>query len=216
MLYIISTPIGNLKDITLRALEMLNSVSLIVAEDTRRTLKLLHHYKIKNKLISYNDFNKRRVTPKLIKLLKQNRNIALVSNAGTPSISDPGYYLIRACIKNDIKVTHIPGATALISALVCSGLPTDKFLFYGFLPKKKKKKLLYELKDLKITTIFYESPHRIKETLAILNEIMPKKGLVIARELTKKFEEFIRGSVRDVYEKTKNLEIKGEIVLVLY
>lgn len=218
ILYIVATPIGNLEDISLRALRILKEVSLIAAEDTRRTLKLLSHYQIKNKIDSYNDFNKLNKTKHILNILKEGKDVALVSDAGTPGISDPGYYLINNCIQNNILVIPVPGANAAISALVCSGLPTDKFVFYGFLPKKEKAKetVFKLLKEQQKTVIFYESPHRIQKTLQMMNEIFPEKRLCIARELTKKFEEFIRGTVSEVFEQCKNRELKGEIVLIIY
>ena len=167
MLYIISTPIGNLKDITLRALDILKNVDVIFAEDTRRTGVLLKEYDIKNKLISYNDFNKKRRTNQAIELLKQGKDVALVSDAGTPGISDPGFYMIREAINEGIEVSPIPGASAVLSALVCSGLPTDKFGFFGFFPKKesKKKEILFWIsKSNNITHIYYESPHRDRKS----------------------------------------------------
>ena len=216
-LYIVATPIGNLEDITLRALRILKEADLIAAEDTRRTLKLLTHYQIKNKLESYNDFNKEKKTKFLISILKENKSIALVSDSGTPGISDPGFNLIRECIRNNIQIIPVPGPNAAISALICSGLPTDKFTFYGFLPKKEKAKTDFfnSIKEEKKTVILYDSPHRIKETLRLLSEILPEKNIVIARELTKKFEEFIRGTAKELNEKLKDREIKGEIVLII-
>lgn len=217
MLYIVSTPIGNLKDISLRAIEILNSVELIAAEDTRRTNVLLMHHDITNRLISFNDHNKEKTTPRLIQLLKQNKDIALVSDAGTPGISDPGFYLVREAVKENIQISPIPGPTAMISALICSGLPTDKFTFYGFLPKSTKKKIdiFNSLKTKKETAIFYESPYRIIKTIDVMNEIFPEKNIVLARELTKKFEEFMYGTVNELYKKLKDKTIKGEIVLIL-
>ena len=218
-LYIVATPIGNLEDITLRALRMLKEVELILAEDTRRISILLKHYEIKNKRISsFNDFNKEKKTPSIVRLLKNNKEIALVSDAGTPGISDPGFYLVRECVRERIKVVPVPGASSIISALVASGLPTDKFSFYGFLPKKEKKKrdVLMEIKEKSETIILFESPHRILSTLRLMNETIPDFNIVIAREMTKRFEEFIRGNVSGVYEMVKDKWIKGEIVVVLY
>jgi len=217
MLYIVATPIGNLKDITFRAIDTLREVDLILAEDTRRTGILLKRWMIKDKkMLSYNDANKTRRTQEAIKLLREGKDIALVSDSGTPGISDPGFYLIREAIKYNIKISPIPGACALISALVCSGLPTDKFEFYGFIPKKEsqKKKFFENLVDK--TVVFYESPYRIVKTLEIMNNVIPDKKIVIARELTKKFEEFIRGTVKGVYRKLKDKKIKGEVVVVTH
>jgi 16S rRNA (cytidine1402-2'-O)-methyltransferase len=217
-LYIVATPIGNLGDITLRALKVLKDVDLVLAEDTRRTSNLLNHYDIKEKkLVSYNDHNKERKTTGIIKLLIENKDIAIVSDSGTPGISDPGFYLVRECVRNSVEIVSIPGPSSIISALVGSGLPTDKFTFLGFLPKKEKKKkdMINQFKDLKETLIFFESPHRIKNTLELMNEMIPEHKLAVARELTKKFEEFIRGSVKEVYEILKGREVKGEIVIVV-
>ncbi|MBW2992102.1 16S rRNA (cytidine(1402)-2'-O)-methyltransferase [Candidatus Woesearchaeota archaeon] len=213
MIYIVSTPIGNLGDITLRAIQTLKSVDLILAEDTRRTGILLQKCNIKTRMLSFNDNNKEKRTNELQQQLKT-KNIALVSDAGTPGISDPGFYLVRHCVKNRIKVIPVPGASALLAALVCSGLPTDKFTFIGFLPKKEKKKdVLDNLPDH--TVIAYESPYRILDTLELMSLIIPDRNIVIGRELTKKFEEFIRGKPKELYEKLKNRAIKGEIVLVI-
>ena len=217
MLYIIATPIGNLEDITLRALSTLKKVSLILCEDTRRSKKLLSHYNIETQTSSYNDTNCKYKTKHVIDILKQDKDIALVSDSGTPGISDPGFYLVRECVKENIQVSPIPGTSAITASLPCSGLPTDKFSFLGFIPKTsgKKQRFLEEIKDTDHTAIFYESPHRIIKTLNLMSEIIPDKKLVIARELTKKFEEFIRGTVKEVYEETKDKKIKGEIVLIL-
>jgi len=218
MLYIISTPIGNLKDITLRALDQLKQSDIILAEDTRRTSILLNHYDIKDKqLISFNDNNKERKTPSIITELKQNKDIAIVSDSGTPGISDPGFYLIREAIKNNIKIIPIPGPTALITALTSSGFPTDSFEFYGFIPKKEKakKELLNKIKQSNKTTLLYESPYRLIKTLKTMQEIMPDKEICIARELTKHFEEFIRGTTKKIYNKLENKLIKGEITIVI-
>lgn len=215
MLYIIATPIGNLEDITLRAIRMLKEVDYILAEDTRRTGKLLSHYQIKNKMVSYNDINKKRKTPFILQELQQGKNIALVSDAGTPGISDPGFYLVRACRENNLDVSCIPGPNAAITALVASGLPTDQFSFYGFIPKSpgKKKKLLQKISEREETAILYESPHRIEKTLTLINETMPQKQVVVARELTKKFEEYKRGTAKEILNQNK--KIKGEITLII-
>jgi len=217
MLNIVATPIGNLKDITYRAIEILKESDYILSEDTRRTGKLLKHYEIENKLISYNDFNKEKKTSHIIKDLKEGKNLSLVTDAGTPGISDPGFYIVRECIKNNIQVTSIPGACAAITAIVASGLPTDKFTFYGFLPKTSGKfeQIINEIKEREETAIIYESPHRIDKTLNRLSKLIPDAKIVIARELTKKFEEFIRGTPQQIIEQTKNRTIKGEIVLLI-
>ena len=218
MLYVVSTPIGNLGDITYRSVEVLKDVDLVLAEDTRRTKILLDHYSITNKLVSYNDQNKAKKTKHIISELVNGKTIALVSDSGTPGISDPGFYLVRECVKHNIKIIPVPGANAALSALISSGLPTDKFTFYGFFPKKlsKQKKIIEEIKQIKETAIFYESPYRIKRTIAFFASELPEYNLVIAREMTKKFEEFIRGTVEEVNDLIKDRNIKGEITLVLY
>ncbi len=217
MLYIVSTPIGNLKDITLRAIEVLNEADLIVTEDTRSTGTLLKAHNIEKKpFISYNDHNAQKRIPKIIDLLNQNKMIALVSENGTPAISDPGYKLIKKCIENKIQVIPIPGCTALIPGLVSSGFPTDKFAFYGFLPKtgKKKKDMLEAAVASGMTSIFYESPHRINKTIKILEKFYPDKEICIGREMTKKFEEFVRGKPSEINKKIAE-KPKGEFVLVI-
>lgn len=217
-LYIVSTPIGNLKDITLRALDVLKECEIILVEDTRRTSILLNKYEISGKkLISFNDFNKERKTSSVINDLKGCKDIVLVSDSGTPGISDPGFYLIREAVKNEIDIVPIPGPTAAMAALVCSGFPTDSFVFYGFIPKKEKAKkdFFNEIKNDDKTTIIYESPYRLVKTLAVMKEVIPKREICIGRELTKKFEEFIRGNVTELYEKLKDKKIKGEITIVI-
>lgn len=216
-LYIVSTPIGNLADITLRALDVLKKVDLIACEDTRHTGILLAHYNIKNKLTSYYEFNKKERTPEIINLLKQGQSIALVSDAGTPGISDPGFYLIREAIKETLAVIPIPGPSALLSALVVSGLPSDRFVFEGFLPKRdgRKRKKLEELKDEFRTMIFYDSPHRVLYSLQDILEILGDRPMVLVRELTKKFETIMRGSISDIIKEIENKKLKGEIVLVI-
>jgi len=216
-LYIISTPIGNLKDITLRAIDTLKDSDIILAEDTRRTSILLNHYDIKGKqLISFNDQNKERKTPEIIKELKD-KSISIVSDSGTPGISDPGFYLIREAIKHNIKTTPIPGPTASIAAITASGFPTNEFTFYGFIPKKEKAKrdLFQKIKNSNKTTIIYESPYRLIKTLKVMKDIFPNKEICIARELTKKFEEFIRGKTKEIYQKLENKKIKGEITIII-
>lgn len=216
-LYIVATPIGNLEDITLRALRVLREVDFILAEDTRRTNKLLSYYKIKNKIESFNDFNKERKTPYAINLLKDGKNIAIVSDSGTPGISDPGFYLVRECVKNNVKIAPIPGASSVVSALVASGLATNRFSFFGFLPKKesKKRKFLENIGENDETIVLFESPYRLIKTLELMNKVIPYFRIVVAREMTKKFEEFVRGSVIDVCGLLKNKQIKGEIVIIL-
>lgn len=216
-LFIVATPIGNLEDITFRAVRILSEVDLIAAEDTRRTKILLTRYNINTPMTSYHKFNIKAKTSHLIDLLKQGKSMALVSDAGMPGISDPGYELIRESVHHNIRVEPIPGPSAAITALAVSGLPTDKFIFEGFLPKKpgKKIKKLKELKSEKGTVIIYESPYRLVKTLEDVKEILGNRQVAVCRELTKKFEEIIRGKAGDVLEKLKGRKIKGEVVVVV-
>jgi 16S rRNA (cytidine1402-2'-O)-methyltransferase len=216
-LYIVSTPIGNLKDITLRALEILKSVDLIACEDTRHTGLLLNHYNIKNKLTSFYEYNKKERTPEIISLLKQDKSVAIVSDAGTPGISDPGYYLIREAIKENLSVIPIPGPSALLAALVVSGLSSDRFAFEGFLQKRegRKCKKLKSLKTELRTMVFYDSPYRVINTLKDILEILGDRNIVLERELTKKFETVMRGKTSEILHELENKKIKGEIVLVV-
>ncbi len=217
MLYIVATPIGNLKDITLRALEVLRAVDLIAAEDTRHTGKLLKAYSISKPLTSYFEHNKIKKADYIIRFLKEGKNVALVSDAGTPGISDPGFYIIREAIKSGLEVTTIPGACALVSGLVLSGLPTDKFVFEGFLSHKSaaRRKRLKELACEKRTIILYESPHRIVKALADISDILPKAQVVYIREVTKKFEEVKRGAALELLEHFKMRKPRGEFVVVI-
>ena len=217
VLYVVSTPIGNLEDITLRALKVLKEVDLVAAEDTRRTGLLLKHYGIKNRLESYHDFNKEKKAPALIEELKSGRSVAVTSDAGTPGVSDPCYLLLKLALEEKIKVVPIPGASALLSALVVSGLPTDRFAFEGFLPAKpgKRRKRLEELRQEKRTLIFYESPHRLLKTLQDISEILGERRTVAARELTKKFEEIRRGTPEEIKGYFEKSKVKGELVLVI-
>ncbi len=216
MLYIVSTPIGNLKDITYRAVEALQSVDLIAAEDTRHTKILLDHYGIQKPLTSFFEHNQKTKTEHLIGLLRQGKNIALVSDAGTPGISDPGYPLIEAAQKEGIAITVIPGAVALIAALTASGLPAHSFVFEGFLPIKSgaRRKKLAEIKALGRTAIFYESPHRLLKTLKDIDEVLDNPEMVCARELTKKFEEIRKESAKDLLQHFTDHPPKGEFVLL--
>ncbi|HPX19888.1 MAG TPA: 16S rRNA (cytidine(1402)-2'-O)-methyltransferase [Bacilli bacterium] len=214
-LYIVSTPIGNLEDITLRAINTLKRVDLIYCEDTRNTVKLLNHYDIKTKMKSFHLFNENEITSEVIGQIKNGLNIALVSDAGSPCISDPGWILVSEAIRNDIDVIVVPGVVAGITALVASGLSTERFTFYGFLSSKQKKRTeeLKELKNRTETVILYEAPHRIKATLEDIDAIMPERQIVLARELTKKFEEYSRGTAREILEELD--VVKGEMVIVL-
>ena len=217
-LYLVATPIGNLADITHRALQVLSDVDLIACEDTRHTHKLLNHYGIKTKTISYHEHNEQQRTTDLIDRLKQGTNIAVVSDAGTPSISDPGFRLVRAAIENEIAVIPVPGPSALIAALIAAGLPTDEFFFAGFLPSRSsaRRARLAELQSVPGTLIFYEGPHRLAATLKDAYEILGEREAVVARELTKLHEEIRRGRLSqltaDYAEKT---DIRGEIVVLI-
>jgi 16S rRNA (cytidine1402-2'-O)-methyltransferase len=215
-LYIVSTPIGNLKDITFRAVEILSSVSLIAAEDTRHSKKLFQHYNISTPSISFFEHNRTSRIPQIISNLLKGNNIALISDAGTPGISDPAYRLIREAIAKDITVESIPGATALIAGVVLSGLPTDRILFEGFLPPKKgRKKRLINLIDEDATIVFYESPYRLIKTLKEVFEVLGDRPAVIARELTKMNEEIIRGTVSDLLSYFSNNKPRGEFVIMI-
>ncbi|MBA7544648.1 Ribosomal RNA small subunit methyltransferase I [subsurface metagenome] len=217
ILYICGTPIGNLEDITLRALKILKKVKLIAAEDTRHTKKLLNHFQINTKVSSYYEYNKFIKAPHLVEILKNGQDIALVSDAGMPGISDPGYVLVNLALKNNIKIIPVPGVSALITALVVSGLPTDKFVFEGFLPRKIKERKRYfkSIENEERTIIFYETPHRLKRALKDMLEIWGERRIVIARELTKMYEEVIRGKLSQVLTEISTKEIKGEITLIV-
>lgn len=218
MLYIVSTPIGNLQDITLRALDVLKSVDVIAAEDTRHTKILLDHYQITTPLTSYFEHNEKKKAEYLLGLLKDGKKIALVTDAGTPGISDPGYRLVSFAKENNIALTVVPGPCALIAALSLSALPTDSFVFLGFLPVKSigRKKKLEEFKDQNRTIIFYESPHRIQKTLEDIAEVLGDWQVVIAREITKKFEEVRRGKAQDLVSHFEKIPPKGEFVVLLH
>ncbi|RKD22815.1 16S rRNA (cytidine(1402)-2'-O)-methyltransferase [Ammoniphilus oxalaticus] len=217
-LYLVSTPIGNLGDITIRALETLRSVDIIAAEDTRQTKKLLNHFEIGARLVSHHEHNKQASGQGIIQSLQEGKKVALVSDAGMPAISDPGYELVRDATALEIPVIPIPGANAGLSALIASGLPTKQFIFVGFFPRGKKQ-LRDELERIKFyqeTIIFYESPHRIKRTLSEVQEVLGNRSICIARELTKKYEEFIRGSIKEAIKYLSELkQIKGEFTIIL-
>lgn len=217
MLYIVSTPIGNLKDITLRALEVLKSVDFVAAEDTRHTKQLLDHFEIKVPLISYFEHNEKARATEFLNLLKEGKNIALVTDAGTPGISDPGYRLVSLCRKENIPMTVVPGACALIAGLSLSGLPTDSFVFGGFLPVKSggRRKAFEACKNEGRTVIFYESPHRILKSLEDLQEVLPDHTVVVCREITKKFEEVKTGKPAELLVHFSKSTPKGEFVLLL-
>src|ERR1700731_4506971 len=217
MLYVVATPIGNLRDITLRALEILKDVDLVAAEDTRHSGRLLRHYQIKKPLISYHEHNEAMRTAQLVERLAAGENVALITDAGTPGLSDPGARLIRECIKRELPFTIIPGASSILTALVGSGFSTDKFFFGGFLPNKSggRERELGAAAARDETTIFFESPYRLTKTLKAGIDIMPDRQLCVARELTKKFEEFRRGAAAELVAHYEARPPKGEIVLVI-
>jgi 16S rRNA (cytidine1402-2'-O)-methyltransferase len=217
-LYVIPTPIGNLEDITFRALRMLKEVDVILSEDTRQTGKLLKHYDVQNQLMPYHKFNEHKSLEKYIEILKEGKTIGLVSDAGTPSISDPGYLIVKACVDNDIPVECLPGATSIIPAIVNSGLPSDRFYFEGFLPHKKGRQTrIKNLCDKEQTVIILESPHRIIKLIDQLSDLAePERKVTISREISKVYEETIRGTIAEVKEELADRKtIKGEIVVCL-
>lgn len=216
-LYLIPTPIGNLEDITLRALRILKEVNIVLAEDTRTSRKLFSHYDIDTNLAPFHMHNEHKVLQKWIDRIKLGETIALVSDAGTPAISDPGFLLVRECVKNDIEVDCLPGATAFVPALVNSGLPSDKFVFEGFLPVKKGRQTrLKLLSEEERTIVFYESPHRIVKTLSLFSEYFGKDRKVsVSREISKMFEETKRGSAKEVMEYFEQKKPKGEFVIIV-
>jgi 16S rRNA (cytidine1402-2'-O)-methyltransferase len=216
-LYLVATPIGNLSDITHRAIDVLKTVSVIACEDTRHTRKLLQHYGLETKTVSYHEHNEQERARQLIELLREGKDVAVVSDAGTPSISDPGYRLVRAAIENDVQVVPVPGPSALISALIAAGLPTDEFFFGGFLPARSnaRRTRLTELRSVPGTLIFYEAPHRLAETLKDALETLGEREAVVARELTKLHEEIRRGRLSELAEHYSNEDPRGEIVLLI-
>jgi 16S rRNA (cytidine1402-2'-O)-methyltransferase len=217
MLYVVATPIGNLEDITLRALRVLQEVDLIATEDTRRTRILLGHYQIDTPLTSFHDHNEVHKAPTLLRRLQEGISIALVSEAGTPLISDPGYRLVQLALAHGITVIPIPGPSAVVAAIVVAGLPTDRFIFEGFLPKKpgKRRKRLEGLRDELRTLIFYESPRRVYEVLGDMQALWGDRRVVVARELTKKFEEILRGRITEVRAQLEEHPPQGEVTVVV-
>jgi len=216
-LYLCPTPIGNLEDITFRALKILKQVDFIAAEDTRVTMKLLNHYEIKTPLISYHEHNQKQRGPEIIQLLLKGKNVALVTDAGTPGISDPGEDLVKLAVAEGIAVAPLPGAVAAICALVASGLSTERFVFEGFLPRKPKerKQRLMQLAAEPRTVILYEAPHRLLKSLEYLKETLGNRRITVAREITKLHEEFFRGTIEQAIEKFENTQPRGEIILVI-
>ena len=217
-LYVVPTPIGNFGDITLRAIEVLKQVDVILAEDTRTTSVLLKHFNIENKLVSHHKFNEHKTSKNIVERIQAGITYALVSDAGTPAISDPGFLLVRTCVENNIEVECLPGPTAFIPALVNSGLPNDKFCFEGFLPQKKgRQKRLKQLADETRTMIFYESPFRLIKTLMQFSEFFGSERQVsVSRELTKIYEQNVRGTISEVIDYFNEKKVKGEIVIVVH
>ena len=218
-LYVVSTPIGNLEDITHRAVRVLSEVDVIACEDTRHTRKLLNHYGVKTKTVSYHEHNERERAAQLLESLESGSDIAIVSDAGTPGISDPGFRVVRLALENGVPVVPVPGPTALISALVASGLPSDEFFFGGFLPARKSQRRtrLMELTSIPATLVFYEAPHRIAESLRDAREILGEREAVVARELTKLHEEILRGRLSELAQRFSTGEdgTRGEMVLMI-
>lgn len=216
-LYLVSTPIGNMGDITLRALETLKQVDLVACEDTRHSGILLKRLNLKKKLISYHDFNEARRASQLLTKIKQGMSVAVITDAGSPGISDPAYRIVQAAISNSIDIVPLPGATAIIPALTASGLPTDRFFFEGFLPHKSaaRKKRLEKLKNLDSTIVFYESPHRLQKSLGDMQEVLGDRKACLAREISKRYEQFLRGRTSDIQNAITDKPVKGEIVLVI-
>jgi 16S rRNA (cytidine1402-2'-O)-methyltransferase len=215
-LYLVATPIGNLEDITYRAVKVLSSVDLIAAEDTRKTKILLYHYHISKPMISYYSYNEQVRAPQLIEKLLSGQSIALVSDAGTPGISDPAFHIVQQALERGIAIIPIPGPTAFIAALIAGGLPTDRFVFEGFLPQKKGRKTKLEFLKTELRTIvIYESPHRIIKTLTDIQIYIGDRNVVVARELTKKFEEIVRGPLHSVLSELSRKSPKGEYVIIL-
>src|SRR6185295_6835458 len=216
-LYLVATPIGNLEDITLRALRTLKECDLVAAEDTRRTGQLLKHFNISKPLLSYFQFNEAKRSEQILERLQRGEKVALVTDAGSPGISDPGERVVKAAIAAGFRVEAVPGPSALVAALTASGLPTEEFHFVGFLPHKsgQRRNKLESLKAIGGTLVFYESPYRIEKILGELNEVYPERDVVLARELTKKFEEYLRGKPAALLELTKKRSLKGEFVVLI-
>jgi 16S rRNA (cytidine1402-2'-O)-methyltransferase len=216
-IYLVPTPIGNLDDISVRAVETLKSSELIACEDTRVSGRLLAHLGIKKKLVSYHDFNEQKQVPHLLKIVQSGGNVSIITDAGSPGISDPAYRIIRAAIENNLPLCPLPGPTAIIPALTGSGLPIDRFFFEGFLPNKSaaRRRRLEKLSELEHTLVFYESPHRIEKTITDALAILGNRSACLAREISKLHEEFIRGNLSEIKELIADRKIKGELVLTI-
>lgn len=217
ILYLIPTPIGNLGDITTRAVEMLKKADLVACEDTRHSGKLLKHLELDKKLVSYHNFNESSRADQLQQALTEGKSVAVITDAGSPGISDPAYRVVRAAIEVGAEIVPLPGPTAIIPALTASGLPTDRFFFEGFLPNKSgaRRNRLNKLKELEHTLVFYESPHRLIKCLSDMQTVLGDRDACVAREITKKFEQFIRGKLSDILERMSSGNVKGEIVIVV-
>jgi 16S rRNA (cytidine1402-2'-O)-methyltransferase len=216
-LYLVATPIGNLEDITMRAVRTLKEADLIACEDTRTSKVLLNHYGISKPLVSYHNFNERQASERIIARIREGQNVAVISDAGTPAISDPGFIIVREAVREEINIVAIPGPAALIVALAMSGLPMDAFIFYGFLPQTsgKRRAILESLAERRETLVFYESPYKIQRLLDEVLEIIGNRQAALCRELTKKFEEVIRGDIEKIRQKLADKKVKGEITLVV-
>lgn len=215
-LFVVGTPIGNLEDITLRAISTLKDVNIILAEDTRNSKKLLSAHGIQTRMMSYHEYSSEKESQKIVDLLLEGNDLALISDAGTPTISDPGYGLIRECIKHEIRIIPIPGVSAITAAMSASGLPSDSFTFHGFLPQKKGRlKKIQDLSYIDNTIILFESPYRLIKTLTQLLESLGDRSVVVGRELTKLYEEIIRGNLSEVLEYFSKSKVKGEIVIMI-
>jgi 16S rRNA (cytidine1402-2'-O)-methyltransferase len=217
ILYLVPTPIGNLEDMSFRAIRILKEADYIAAEDTRNSKKLLHYFEINTPLMSYHEHNKENSGRKIISLLKEGAKVALISDAGLPTISDPGFELVVAAVAEQITVVPLPGANAALTALIASGISTQPFYFFGFLDrqKKEKRKQLEEIKSIPATVILYEAPHRLKETLILIQEVIGNRKMALCRELTKRYEEFIRGSVSEFIQWASEQEVRGEFCLII-
>lgn len=217
MLYLVATPIGNLEDMTWRAVRTLREADIIAAEDTRRTMKLLSHFQISGRLVSYHEHNKESSGQELMRHMMDGKQVALVSDAGVPAVSDPGYELVRAAIEAGIPVVPVPGANAALSALIVSGLPTDAFLYAGFLPRRRQEAVqqLEQWRRLPCTLVFYEAPHRLERTLELMLEVLGDRRIALTRELTKKHEEIARGRIRECLEWIQNRPPRGEYCIVV-